>query len=172
MSCPGASLVSWHESGVLLADCVDIVWAGYGTPWPGLDYHKEWSGGVPPAYKKDSNARQIQHCPQHHRHHCRWHHRHHCLVGIIFILMFYLSSCRQHRHKNQHFLRLFLLWYLAIKWNLSGFIFLAQCPPTRILLWAQQSSQSAYIHYELWTQLCIFTAGNCASWQLWGEEVE
>ena len=48
-------LVSWDQSGVL-AGCVDIVWAGYGTPWPGLDYHKEW--GRCAAYKKDSNPRQ------------------------------------------------------------------------------------------------------------------
>ena len=42
--------------GVLVPACVDIVWAGYGTPWPGLDYHKEW--GWLAAYKKD--ARQTR----------------------------------------------------------------------------------------------------------------
>ena len=55
-------VLSWGQSGVLTrvwcppADCVDIVWAGYGTPWPGLDYHKEW--GWLAAYKKD--ARQTR----------------------------------------------------------------------------------------------------------------
>ena len=48
-------LLSWCP-GVLVPACVDIVWAGYGTPWPGLDYHKEW--GWLAAYKKD--ARQTR----------------------------------------------------------------------------------------------------------------
>ena len=59
--CPGmlserpCVLLSWCP-GVLVPACVDIVWAGYGTPWPGLDYHKEW--GWLAAYKKD--ARQTR----------------------------------------------------------------------------------------------------------------